>query len=102
MGSLFDYTAGFVSGLVVAYASWNTIPSTDDVNKDYVSPSRLEVEVSDLDFDGSKETIVKIDDKPYLLKEKDGVPSLIPYTVEPAKIILKDDYLKSRKGSNNE
>lgn len=63
------------------------IPIDGIVEVGYIAPSRLEIECTDLDGNGVKETIMKVGGKPYLLKEEQGKPVIKTYKVEPAKII---------------
>jgi len=51
------------------------------IQSGYVNPRHTEVESKDLDGDGKLETVLRIDDKPYLLKDVNGRPRLSPYAV---------------------
>ena len=64
MGSGIGLGAGSVQGFSKAY-----IPQTEQVQAGYIAPNRLEIECKDLDGNGQPETIMKIGDKPYLLRE---------------------------------
>ncbi|MAG24627.1 hypothetical protein CMI47_03520 [Candidatus Pacearchaeota archaeon] len=75
---------------IVRGVNHNIVPDIVDVQEGYVAPSRLEVGISDLDNNGQRETMVRVDDKPYLLMEVDGKPVLLEYSVEPIKIIPKE------------
>ncbi|MBS3169997.1 hypothetical protein J4210_05935 [Candidatus Woesearchaeota archaeon] len=67
------------------------IPQTKQVQQGYIAPSKLEVECRDLDGNGEPETIMRIDDKPYLLREVDGKPVLSAYEVRPAEVVPKSE-----------
>ena len=73
------------------YAFTNKIPGTDKVQQGYIAPSKLEIECEDLDGNGEPETIMRIGDKPYLLREVDGKPVLSAYEVKPAEIQYKTE-----------
>lgn len=68
----------------------NRIPKTDEVQQGYIAPSKLEIECKDLDGNGEPETIMKIGDKPYLLREVDGKPVISAYEIRPAEIQYKE------------
>ena len=74
-----------------AYIISNKIPKTKQVQQGYIAPSKLEVECRDLDGNGEPETIMRIDDKPYLLREVDGKPVLSTYEVRPAEVVPKSE-----------
>jgi hypothetical protein len=66
------------------------VPPIHDVQQGYVIPSKLEIDVQDLDGNGDKETILRYGGKPFLLKvDKGGKPFIQSYEVEPAKIVPK-------------
>ena len=44
------------------------IPQTKQVQQGYIAPSKLEVECRDLDGNGEPETIMRIGDRPLLVK----------------------------------
>ena len=66
------------------------ILQTEQVQQGYIAPSKLEIELKDLDGNGKPETIMKIGDKPYLLREVDGKPVLSAYEVIPAEVVPKE------------
>ena len=68
----------------------NRIPMIDEVQQGYVAPSKLEIECKDLDGNGEPETIMRVGDKPYLLREVDGKPVLSAYEIKPAEIQYKE------------
>jgi len=69
----------------------NRIPNTEQVQQGYIAPSKLEVECKDLDGNGEPETIMRIGDKPYLLREVDGKPVLSAYEIKPAEVVPKSE-----------
>jgi hypothetical protein len=66
-----------------------TIRKTDNVEQEYVIPSKLEdMSVKNLDLTGKPETTLRYDGKDYLWKvDKDGKPVCVPYEIEPSKYI---------------
>jgi len=80
---------GLSIGENINYYTSNTIPRTDEVQQGFIAPSKLEIECKDLDGNGEPETIMKIGDKPYLLREVDGKPTLSAYEIKPSKIQYK-------------
>ena len=62
----------------------NRIPKTEQVQQGYIAPSKLEIECKDLDGNGEPETIIKIGDKPYLLREVNGKPVISAYEIKSA------------------
>ena len=101
MTKLSDYMCGLFIGVAIGSSLMNIADSIidyydtsrfpqhiEEVQKDYVAPSKIEeIVCEDLDHNGEKETIVKIDGKAYLLMYKDGKPTLLEYTIQPAEII---------------
>jgi len=67
------------------------MPEISEVQSGYIAPSRLEIECRDLDGNGESETIMKIGDQAYLLREIDGKPVISAYEVRPAKIVPKSE-----------
>ena len=65
------------------------IPQIEQVQEGYVSPSKLEIFCKDLDGNGEPETIMRIGDKPYLLREVDGEPVISAYEIRPAEVVPK-------------
>jgi len=70
-----------------SYFTENKIPKIEQVQQGYIAPSKLEVECRDLDGNGEPETIMKIGDKQYLLREVDGKPVLSSYEIKPSKVV---------------
>lgn len=86
MGAFF--LSGFQLGFKVSdIYQGNTIPNQSEVQQGYIAPSKLEVECRDLDGNGERETIIKIDSTPYLLKEINGLPTLSMYKIKPAEVV---------------
>jgi len=66
------------------------IPNQDQVQQGYVAPSRMSVYCKDLDNNGELETILKVDDKEYLVKEDSSGVALYNYMIEPPKVVVED------------
>ena len=69
----------------------NRISKTEQVQQGYIAPSKLEIECKDLDGNGEPETIMRIGDKPYLLREVDGKPVISAYEIKPAQVVLRSE-----------
>ena len=67
------------------------IPKVEQVQQGYIAPSKLEIECKDLDGNGEPETIMRIGDKPYLLREVDGKPIISAYEIRPAEVVPKSE-----------
>ena len=86
---VFLYTLGvgaLATSLYIAVDSnlrLKMIPKVDNIKSRYIAPSRLSVEIRDFDGDGELEAIIRIDGKPYSLRDnsKDG-PKLLPYEIK--------------------
>ena len=97
----FGVAVGAIVGLVgfVEYLSVKTyiersnyIPKTEQVQQGYVIPSKLEIELQDLDRDGENEVLMKYDGKSYLLKlDEKGRPQIQDYEIKPIGIVLKSE-----------
>ncbi len=83
---------GAIAGFTIntAITNKNYIPKTKQVQQGYIAPSKLEIECKDLDGNGEPETIMRIGDKPYLLREVDGKPVLSDYEIKPAEVVPKE------------
>jgi len=86
-----SYLLGVVTATILSIHMDNwlgpkEIPSGDKVQEGFIAPGKLEIKCKDLDKDGEPETIMKIGNQQYLLREVDGKPVLSLYDVEPAKI----------------
>ena len=66
------------------------IPNPKSVQYGFVHPNKLEILCEDLDQNGEKETIIKIDKTPYLLREVNGKALISEYEVKPAEIMYKE------------
>jgi len=61
-----------------------------EVQQGYVAPANIRMRLKDQDFNGEKETILEVDEKPYLLMyDSENKPTLRPYEVIPARINTK-------------
>ena len=80
---------GYIAGISRLEASGRIIPLYTQVQQGYIAPSKLEIQCIDVDGNGELETIMKINNKSYFLKEIEGKPVLLSYIIEPAKIIIE-------------
>jgi hypothetical protein len=87
-GLLFGLGIGLV-GLWIGVGDYvlSNIFSERNLQRGYIAPSKIEIKCEDLDKDGKNETIMKIGNKPYLLREIDGSPVLLPYEI---KVLTKE------------
>ncbi|MDO8741449.1 MAG: hypothetical protein Q7J54_07860 [Candidatus Woesearchaeota archaeon] len=75
-----------IASIIYSLRTSSTIPNVNKVQERYIPPSKIEITVSDLDQNGEKETIEKINGVPYLLKYDDsGRAVLQPYEIKPVK-----------------
>lgn len=82
--------AGIMIGDCIGQKAYNRIPMQSIVQSGYAVPSKLEITVADLDHNGIKETILKYDNKTYLLLYDGNMPKIVPYEVKPAEIVPKE------------
>ena len=94
-GGYFLLGIGLSAGVAIgsALSAYNpnskNIPQTE-LQTGYVNPSKLELEVNDLDGDGKKEVYMEYKGKSYMLKlDTKGQPSFQAYDIKPAKIVPK-------------
>ena len=71
-----------IGGYSIGKDVGNKIPEVEKVQQGYIAPNKLEVECKDLDGNGELETIMKVGDKSYLLKDVNGTPVLSEYKVQ--------------------
>ena len=57
---------------------------TDVVQEGYVVPSKLEIDLIDLDGDGQRETTFKYEGKRYLLLQEEGRIKVQEYEIKPS------------------
>ncbi|MFC1682413.1 hypothetical protein ACFL0X_02260 [Nanoarchaeota archaeon] len=88
--ALVGWGVGLLLGAILHLYSPDTIPRARQVQQGYIAPNSLEIECEDLDGNGELETIMRIDDKPYLLRKVDGKPVLSPYRIRPAEIVPEE------------
>ena len=99
-----SFIKGYAVGFVLGAAIWGTcgyfvgkapeketIPQVEQVQQGYVAPSKLEIQCQDLDGNGEPETIMRIGDKPYLLREVNGKPVISAYEIRPAEVVPKSE-----------
>ena len=82
-------TLGIYHGLTYLTGDqpFNSIPTDRKIEQGYVRPSQLEIELKDVDGNGTNETLLKYDGKSYLLKlDEQGRPSVQAYKIQPAQI----------------
>ena len=84
---IFDYFHGLITGVMIGVGGMNLIaqnsgrliPPQDKVQSGYIAPSDIEIKCSDLDRNGEPETIIKINNKLYSLREIEGKPVISAY-----------------------
>ena len=75
-----SYIVGITCGTYIEKKSDpKYIPDITKVQRGYIPPSDISIKCEDLDGNGKLETIMKIDDKLYLLKEVSEKPVLEEY-----------------------
>jgi len=73
----------------------NKIPEveTKKIQKGYLNPGKLEIQVTDMDLNDKYEVIMNYDGKNYLLTlDEKGSPKIQNYEIKPAVEIIKKDY----------
>jgi hypothetical protein len=87
--------AGIIAGTLIGKAITspaNYIPKAEQVQQGYVVPSKLGIELQDLDGNGKDEVLMKYDGKSYLLKlDEQGRPEVQAYEVRPAEVVPKSE-----------
>jgi len=91
------YWAGFAAAIIGGIAIpaiidiWSPtkkIPADREVQAGYLVPSKLEIELQDLDGNGQKETILKYDGKSYLFSlDEQGKPRVQAYEAKTAEVV---------------
>ena len=80
IGSAMTLSAVLLANATSGYSPFvNSIPPDKTVQSGYIAPSQLEVKCDDLDGDGAPETILKIGEEIYSLREVEGKPVLSVY-----------------------
>lgn len=80
--------AGLGIGNLIGYRSAR-LP-TDAAQPGYVTPSKLEIVMEDLDKDGKKETLFAYEGKRYLLLYDEATgPRIAPYELKPAQLVTQ-------------
>ncbi len=88
IGYIVGSAIGIGGALGGGMAMVNEIPSVSTVQQGYVAPSQLEVELQDADHNGEDETVLLVDDIPYLMMyDSNGTPQLFEYSIQPAEVI---------------
>lgn len=81
--SYFTCITGLSVGLGMAAMVLSAhLESDNHIQAGFAKTSKLEITLEDRDNNGMKETVLRYDGKPYLLKEVDGKPAIRPYNVE--------------------
>ncbi len=73
---------GFFGAVIINNIYDYSYPKTDKVQSGYVVPSRLEVELIDLDGNGEIETTLNYDGKRYLLRQSEGQVTIEEYKLK--------------------
>ncbi len=80
--------AAVVMGLLV---NSRIIPETKEVQRGYVNPRDIKIELEDSDKNGKKETILRYKEKPYSLTlDEQGNPRIQVYEIRPAEVVPKN------------
>lgn len=87
IGTITGFVLGTSIGLVTANSSARLIPRIEKVEQGYIAPSKLEIQCKDLDGNGIPETIMKIGNKSYLLREVNGKPVISEYKIKPVEVV---------------
>ncbi len=86
IGGIMDFTT---NGTVRNYTA-NKIPKVNEVQQGYVVPSKLEIELQDLDGNGKKEVLMNYKGTRYLLTlDELGRPRVQAYEIKPVEVILQ-------------
>ena len=82
---------GLTTSRTISSFTANKIPQTDKVQQGYVIPSKLEIELQDLDGNGQKEVLMNYDGNTYLLTlDEQGRPRVQAYEVKPTEVLKKE------------
>lgn len=68
------------------YFTGNPIPRVNEVQQGYIAPSDVRILCKDLDNNRELETLIKIREQDYLLREVDGKPVISAYELKPVEI----------------
>ena len=73
-----------------------TMPEHQQVQAGYVNPSKLELEVKDLDSRGQKETVMRYNGQNYLVLDIGGQLRIVPFEIKPAETKPPEILLKNQ------
>jgi hypothetical protein len=79
---------GIMAINTLTYGVLTYVNKYSDLKEGYVSPRDISIRCKDIDYDGKLETIIKINDKPYLLMIKDEKPGLYDFTPRKNTLII--------------
>ena len=96
-GFLVYFLLGLVGGIMGSSLigketkTGNYIPRLEQVQQGYVVPSKLEIELQDLDGNGQKEVFMKYNGMKYpLTLDEQGKPRVQAYEIEPVEVLKKE------------
>ena len=81
---IIGFCLGFSTAVLINHNHNSTFPKQPDskIQEGFVKTSRLEIKLEDRDNNGKKETILKYEGKPYLLREINGKPVIKSYDIK--------------------
>jgi hypothetical protein len=87
LGTILGLIGGYVGGMLMGMGIYSSVhvcvPATPIVQKGFVKPSELELELKDHDENGKRELILTYNNKPYYLTlNEQGRPVIRPYKVK--------------------
>lgn len=82
-GYIVTFLVGMLGGLILDHSTSNKIPSFKEVQDGYIAPAKVRIKCEDLDKNDKLETLMYVDNKPYLLREVNGKPKLSAYEITP-------------------
>ena len=88
IGFLVGFLAGAFTSVGVVHS--RIIPSIQQVQQGYIVPRDIKISCRDLDGNGELETLMKVEDREYLLRNVDGKPVISTYDFKPAEVIPKE------------
>ena len=89
LGTIFGFG---LSGIIIDnyYAPYK-IQQTPNVQEGYAIPSKLGINLQDLDGNGQKEVLMNYDGRSYLLTlDGQGMPRVQAYDVKPTEVLKKE------------
>jgi len=80
---LLFYGFHIIAGSALIFGALREEYLANRVEQGYIKPRNIEVKTEDSNHNGLRETIIKVDNKKYLLKyNENGMPTICPYTTK--------------------